>query len=384
MVDENNKKHAAGYSSSYLISAAGSLGIALQNYQAVDMLLKGVVPASQYVALASGGVCSGAVNFWMNVDLLNTFFERFDAANHGINPKTREAYYTPTTTWDHVIYYGGIAIFTVTGVLFGLMAFTFAMESPLAMLSLGVGLFVTAITVLQEVEAWLQSFDKNKTNDTQTPIAQQSLGYKLGYLITWGNILALSLAFSLGLASSLIALHVAALPAIIIGFGVAFTFGLFTEYYFYSQFLPDFCANFEENWGDFMASPSATLHLAYVSINALVNAALAYSALELLTTLLFAASISLPPAAAIMALSVLSAFFVGSASFILGMDFLTPKKEEKPTESQLNAVNDEEPSKASSGTSAWGIFGSSNSKPILTTAYDAVVNAYASCCSATA
>jgi len=363
MAGESSNEHSAEYYS-YLISAAGSFGIALQNYQAVEMLLKGIVPASQYAtpyiqtaAFLSGGVCSGAVNFKMNVDLLNDFFQRFNPANKHthpetnktfyMNPKTKKAYYAPDTTWEHTTYYGGIAIFTVTGVLFGLMAFTFAMESPLAMLALAVGLFVTTITVLQEIEAWLKSFDEININEIST--WSQYLGSCLGYLITWSNILALSLGFSLGLASSLMTLHVAALPAVITGFSVAFTAGLFTEYYFYSQFLPKFCANFEENWLAFMASPLPLFGLLCVSINACVNGALAYSALELLTTLLVAASFSLPPAAALTALSVFSAFFVGSASFLLGMDFWTQKPEEASLQAQ-----------ASSGAPVLGFFAQPN------------------------
>lgn len=360
MTDETNNEHFIKYAS-YFIAGAGSLGIGLQNYQAVDMLLKSITSASQYThaaAFLSGGICSGAVNFNMNVDLLNDFFQRFNPENQRIDPKTGEIYYInpktitpetpegipyylPKTAEEKFQYYGGIAIFSITGILFGLMAFTFAMESPLAILALAVGLFVTVITVLQEIEAWLQSFDATNTYEITT--WSEYIGHCFGYLITWGNILALSLGFSLGLASSLMALHVAALPAVITGFSVAFTAGLFTEYYFYSQFLPKFCAQFEKNWAAFIESPLSLFGFFCISVNALVNAALAYTALELLTTLLIAASISLPPAAAITALSVFSAFFVGSASFLLGMDFWTQKPEEEPI-------------KTTSGVSTQGIF----------------------------
>jgi len=61
-----------------------------------------------------------------------------------------------------------------------------------------------------------------------------------------------------------------------------------------------------------------------------VNAALTYAGVELLTVILVAAGVGLPPAAVITALSAVSALFAGSASFILGLDFWVGDKPKKP------------------------------------------------------
>jgi len=345
---------------SRVLSGLGALGVALQNYQAVELFLKGMTSASKYsahiqaAAFASGGLCSGAVNFCMNVKLLDAFIERLTSGD--------DYFYKQLTPWEQAQYFAGIAVFVVTGILFGLMAFTFAMEGPLAMLSIGVGLFVAAIMTVQEVETWLNAWDKwakaklEGATEEENLTDLQLIGKWCGHIIAVGNVFALSLTFTLSLAESLMALSIAANPAIIAGFAVAFTFGAFTEYYFYNEYLADFCKNFGDNWELMMNSPYALLGLLTVSTNAFVNAAVTYSALELLTALLLTASIALPPVAMITAISVASAFFAGSASFILGMEFwigdASPKPEKEQAKPPVHAANDE----SSFGKSKQGFF----------------------------
>lgn len=323
-----------------LLAALGAAGVALQNYQAVQLFLKSVLPASQHsmyaihaAALGAGGVCSGLVNFKMNMDLLDDFFARWKFEDYTAYVAAGYFDYKEASLQKQVKYFGGSFIVVVTGVLFGLMAFTFAMGSPLAMLSLMVGLFVTAITMIQELEAWLAAFDPKNLSETEAVAdAWEIFGQWCGYIIAVGNVLAFSLMFTLALAETLIFLQVAAVPALMIGAAVSFLFGGFTEYNFYAPYLTKLCGQFEDKWKAMMARSDALLGLLCISTNAFVNAALTYATLELLTALLVSASIALPPVAAITAISAALTFFAGSASFLLGMNFWIGQAEQAKVE----------------------------------------------------
>ena len=317
---------------SEVLSTLGALGIALQNYQAVELFIKSIQATSQLssgfiqtIAMSAGGACSGLVNLKMNIKLLDGFFERMNS--------DKDYQYKTLTPWQQAQYFAGIFIFVVTGILFGLMAFTFAMEGSLAILSIAAGVVVAGIMTIQEVETWLSSYDFKATQHQQPLSTIQNFGKICGHIIAMGNVLALSLLFTLSLAQSLMLLHVGALPALLIGAAVAFTFGAFTEYYFYNFYLSEFCANFGSNWTLMMSNPQASVGLLCVSTNAFVNAALTYSGVELLTVLLVTAGVAVPSVALITALAATSAVFAGSASFILGMDFWIA---EKSTKAQKN------------------------------------------------
>ncbi|NDH67045.1 MAG: hypothetical protein EBY22_03865, partial [Gammaproteobacteria bacterium] len=88
--------------------------------------------------------------------------------------------------------------------------------------------------------------------------------------------------------------------------------------------------DFGKNWEKMLAIKHAWAGIACIATNALVNAALTYAGVELLTGVLLAASITLPPVAAITALAAISAFFGGTASFILGTAFWIGQNELKP------------------------------------------------------
>ena len=265
------------------------------------------------------------VNYWMNVGLLKDFYNRMTS--------TKDYQYKSMSAWQRLHYFSGIFVFVVTGILFGLMAFTFAMTGPLAVLSIVAGVFVAAIMTIQEVETWLKWFDPEDENqhDTAQPLTtMQMFGKWVGHIIAAGNVLALSLLFALGLAQSLMVLHVAAFPALIVGFVVAFTFGAFTEFFFYNYYLSDFCKDFGKKWGEMLALPNVKFGFLCVITNALVNGALTYAGVGLLTGLFVAANITLPPMLAITVLAAVSAFFAGSASFILGLDFWISQNKPAP------------------------------------------------------
>ena len=412
----------------YIISALGAAGVALQNYIAVDLFLRGIVGgftsitrllsgAIQAVAIGAGGACSGMVNFFINIELLEGFLERITSDKSG-----REM-----TGWRKFRYYAGIFAFALTGVLFGMMAFAFSMANPLAVLALAAGVFVTIIMTIQEVETWLQSFDEKvrimfsqpKTDDEDKVVSSNEVlivhadsVYKIGFCnkygkyetkdivdadllvylkqykqkgdidtaahldkineiltsldtcsqkrslkdifntwkstLTWskacghiiaaGNVIALSLLFTVALAEVLVVLQVAAFPAFVIGLSVAFTFGAFTEFYFYNFFLAKFCNKFEENWEKMKATKFAPLGYVCIGVNAFVNTALTYAGVGLLTGTLVLAGIGMPPLGLIMGLAAVSAVFAGGASFILGMDFWIRKMSSKPVEEVADAI----------------------------------------------
>lgn len=298
---------------SFIFSALGAAGTALQNYTAVVMFLRGLVGVAtipKYIsgiihglALGAGGLCSGAVNLFINLDLLDGFFARMTSSKPSI----------PLTGWEKFQRDMGIFIFSVTGVLFGLMAFTFSAATPLAALSVASGIFVAIIMTIQEIETWLQGFEHTRLKMTW--------GKLCGHLIAAGNVLALSLLFTLGLAEFLMVVQVAAFPALMIGFAVAFTFGAFTEFYFYNFFLAKFCHNIESNWEAMKSSHYSWIGFLCIGINAFVNGALTYSGVGLLTGAFTLAGIGLPSAVLITGLAVISAVFAGCASLFLGMDF---------------------------------------------------------------
>lgn len=310
---------------SRMLAGFGAMGVALQNYQAVAMSLSGLanslIPASRWLdwgtqltALTTGGIGSGMVNFYMNVELLDDFYNRINS---------NEPYqYTRLSLGKKIQYFAGIFVFVVTGILFGLLTFTFAMEGPLAILSIAAGVCVAIIMTIQELETWFKSWDPVRNTVIAAPLSSiQIIGKWLGHVIAAGNVLALSLLFTLSLAQGLMALQVAAFPALMIGLAVAFTFGAFTEYYFYNFYLSDFCKDLGKNLSKMMQTPNAWFGLICVTVNASVNGALTYAGVELLSGVLIAANISIPPLVAITALAVVCAVFAGSASFILGLDF---------------------------------------------------------------
>ncbi|NCT57036.1 MAG: hypothetical protein GW760_04910 [Legionella sp.] len=322
----------------YAVAGLGALGVAVQNYQAVESFLKSVLPLSyhgsyamQAAAVGAGGLCSGLVNFKMNMDLLGDFSARWQYQDYEAYIAAGYFDYKNATSLEQAKYLGGSFIVIGTGVLFGLMAFTFAMGSPLAMVSVALGLFVTIITMIQELEAWLAAWDPKNGPTTGLP---QSFSEWCGYMIAVGNVLAFSLMFTLSLAQTLILFHVAAVPALAIGAAVSFLFGGFTEYNFYAPYLTKLCGQFGEKWQEMMASDRALVGLLCMSVNALVNAALTYATLELLTALMVSASIALPPVAVVTVLSVALTVFAGSASFLLGMNFWISQASTSPIDSE--------------------------------------------------
>jgi hypothetical protein len=337
--------------SAQIISALGAAGVAMQNYPAVMLFLQDTLkhlPATQAstmvmhgTALATGGFASGMVNYWMNLDLMERFYKRMFSNEH-----TEPQYIRyELSAWQQFIYFGGILLFVITGILFGLMAFTFALQGPLAILSGAAGLFVTAIMTIQEVETWLKSYDdkydpKNISQVPPQPLTKlETLGKYCGHFIAAGNVLALSLLFALGLTQTLLFWNImTALPALITGFFVAFTAGAFTEYFFYNAYLADFGQKYAQKWQEMQTIPHLWFGIICIAINAIVNGALAYSGVPLLSGLFVAANVGLPPVAAITALAVISGIFSGSASYILGAAFwidLYAKKDNTPSASDI-------------------------------------------------
>jgi hypothetical protein len=312
----------------YLVSILGAAGGALQSYMAVVALLNGFVDGAFAVtklglsvvhglAITLGGVCGGLVNFFINIKLLENFLER-----------VTEKPMPNLTGWQKAQYWLGNGVFILTGILFGLTVFAFGPIGALAAVSIAAGVFVAVIMMIQELETWLEGFDNldegNKKSISEVVsewAATLTKGKILGYVITVLNVVALSLLFTLGLATFLMGVGVPALPAVIAGFAVAFTGGAFTEFYFYNRFLSTFCDKFVENIKEFWNSKYAPLGLVTAGINAIVFGVTSYVGIMSMTGLLAAASIAVPPLGVVIAVAATVAVFAGVASFILGVDF---------------------------------------------------------------
>ena len=357
---------------SILISALGAIGVALQNTIAVALFLRSVISGFTTitnllskiihgVAIGFGGMSSGMVNFFMNVELLDDFIARMSTKQSNLNLKG----------WRKFRYYAGTFVFVVTGILFGATAFTFGMSTPFAAIAVAAGVLVSIIMTIQEVETWLSSFKPEAPEDVgledKTSLYNLFIHWKstltfnkaIGHFIAAGNVIALSLLFTLGLAEVLISLEVAAFTAFVLALSISFTFGAFTEFYFYNFFLADFCNNIGKEWQKLKQSPHATLALICVSINAFVNGALTYSGVGLLSGLLLTAGIALPPVAVLVGLASVSAIFAGAASFLLGMKFMIPKTLEQNPRPMVAANQDIPPNgwvKNTTGTSGLGFF----------------------------
>lgn len=312
--------------SAYIWSVLGALGVAIQNYLGALLFIQALLKSTtksvmilvQTTAISLGGICSGMVNFLMNIDLLKAFFQRI----------TGKKQLPPLTKGQTIRLYVGSAIFIISGILFGLTAFTFGMTSPLSVLAIIAGIFVAGIMIVQELETWLDSFQQENVDEQQTLTAifhdwlkKLNLKKGIGYLIALGNVMALSLLFTLGLAQCAMMLGIAALPAFIIGITISFTIGAFTEFYFYNAFLSKFCENIVKKWTSITSQKYAPIGISLAALNALVNGALTYSGVQLLSGLFISAGLSAPALGSMIALCAICALFAASASFILGIDF---------------------------------------------------------------
>ena len=325
------------------LSALGALASAVQNtlslVQFFQKISSGLMSTSAIfrnlvygLAVSAGGVCGGVINFVINKALLEDFFERI-SGNKQHPPEL--------TGWRKFRYYAGITVFVITGMLFGACAFTIGFTSPLTILSVAMGLFVTFIMVIQEVETWLQSFDELRLNKEGQVMSLGEMfkdwrdnltrGKVLGHFLAAGNVLALSLGFAAGLTEILtvsnpllIFFALPVMPAftgLAIATIIAFSFGAFTEFYFYNHFLAQFCNNFEANWQAMAVSQQAKFGFLLCGLNGLANAAGAsFLVWVFFDTFLIAAGIALPPIGMIISLSLICGLFAGTASFILGLD----------------------------------------------------------------
>lgn len=406
-----------------LLAFLGAAGVGFQNFTAFfEVLVGGFALANAPalgLAIVAGGVCSTAVNFFLNAELLYDFYRR-------VTKKPLPA----LSAAGKVQYVIGTGVFVITGVLYGMTAFSVAAAGGLSalgvagILAITVGIFVSIITIFQELETWLVSFDNplaveihikvqklefdpkakvetvidrlliklqelktkqekelkdgedkkqqknqrlqlllDKNNEVQVELALLStqflakqldkneviqaikklqadaekiqpslpnsaknwwekfksnpIAYVTGLIVSLGNVMALSLLFTIGLTTFLIFVGVAALPALIIGFSAAFTAGAFTEFYFYQGFLTDFCDKIKTELGGL--TPKWRIGLVAVLVNGIINAVLAYFGVQMLPALFSAAGIVVLP---LLPLSIVCAVFAGLASVLLGTSFL--------------------------------------------------------------
>jgi MFS family permease len=312
----------------YIVSMLGAAGTALQNYSAVAAFLKSIFHAAfagskiglgliHGLAISLGGLCSGVVNLCINIELLENFLERVTQKK---KPQLQG--------WQRFRYWFGSGVFVATGVLFGLTTLAFGPIGPLAALGIAAGIFVAGIMIIQELETWLEGFD-NVGKEQKKSLKEIFKEWKatltkskaFGTIIAIGNVVALSLLFTMGLGSFLLSVGVPALPAIVTALVIAFTGGAFTEFYFYNRFLATFCNKIKENWHKFWQTKYPIVGLLCGVANSVVNGVLSYIGIMMITGLIAAAGIAVPPLGVLIAVAVTAALFAAAASFILGMDF---------------------------------------------------------------
>lgn len=328
----------------YTVSTLGALGIVVQNFMAVSSLVKDVMSASfaaskaglglSYgIAATLGGMCSGLVNLFINVDLLKSFYKRLTKKKR---PELKG--------WEKFRYWAGSSVFVITGILFGLTAIAFGPVGVLAAIGIASGIFVAVIMMIQELETWLESFDDKKNKEPKTIKelffewkASLTKGKVLGVVIAIGNVVALSLLFTVGLASFLMSAGVAALPALIVGAVVAFTGGAFTEFYFYNRFLSEFCHSISDKWQKIKNSKYYGLGIAAASLNAIVGGVLSYVGIMMLPAILIAAGVAVPPLGVLMAVAIVASIFAAAASFVLGVDFWQ-RTQQKPKDNDIKEM----------------------------------------------
>jgi hypothetical protein len=315
-----------------ILSLLGAAGTALQSYMAVAGFIQGLlhvafaasragIGLTHGLAAVLGGFCTGIINFSINTELLDSFIHRI---LHKPSPEL--------SGWQKFRYWLGCGVFILTGILFGLTAIAFGPTGPLAIVSLTAGIFVAIIMMVQELETWLESFD-NPDNLPKKSLKELFYEWKnslnngklLGFVISIGNVVALSLLFTVGLCTFFTGMGVAALPAVAISFGLAYTCGAFTEFYFYNRFLSAYCDKFSDNWKKLMEGPYPYLGIACAATNAVVNGILAYVGVMMIISLLAAASLAVPPLTVMIGIAATLAVFAGAASGILGMNFWLKK-----------------------------------------------------------
>ncbi len=298
----------------YTIAFLGAAGSSLQHTMGMVSFINDVSKASEALAtglaVAFGGVMSGLVNLSVNFECLESFGLRL----RGKKPKPK------LETWNKkLLYWGGIAVFVVTGMLFGSTAVAFGSVGVLGAVAMGFGVFVGIIMVIQELETWLDRFDKERVSVKEW-LKNLTLGQGFALVVSIFNVLALSLLFTLGLTTLLVSMHVPLVPALITSLVISFTGGAFTEFYFYNYFMDGFCKNLKtisENWRNFKKTKWPVVGMLCIVVNAGVNSALCYSGVLLLNTLFIAAGWAPIP----LEVAVVVAIFGGMASFLLCSDF---------------------------------------------------------------
>lgn len=300
----------------WVISILGGLGVALQNVMGIVALLQGVGMAAtevgtafmHIIATSLGGLCSGVVNTFINLDTLESFFQRI----LGIKPMPS------LERPQKIVYWLGVGVFIITGLLYGLTAFAFGPIGALAVLGIIAGVLVAGISTIQEMEVWLARFDADFKDVTEDGSTKSKI---IGKIITIGTIISLSLLFTMGIATFMTGVGAPIIPSLIVGFGLSFTAGAFTEYVFYNRALGDFCQHFDQKWENFKKSRWPVLGFTISVLNGLVNGALAYIGMTLLIGLIVSTGVAAPPLGVVIAVGLIVAIFSGAASTMLGISF---------------------------------------------------------------
>ena len=339
-----------------VVTSAGCLGIALQGAAGVSFL----VP--MLIALILGGM-NGFVNLLETVELIERILWRGDRNPNDGKKRLSipEILRKLDTRGKQIKFLLGCFAFMLTGGLFIGSGFAIIHgASFLAIVAYIGAILIGVIMIMQELEVWLSKYDdldklpkpprstrKPKTADGAVPSTK--LWWWLGWVISAGNVFAVSFLFAYGLSY--------VVPTLVIGstlwwvavFSVlALTaVGGFCEVVFYMSFLPAFCGNFftpnfkrdkkssrkqlsrwdvlKQKW----AKSRAYTLVSILSVlgNAAVNLIVFYTTSRLAWAQCFGVLVHLkvmsffPSGGIVLGLSVSIAAFAGVASAILGLEF---------------------------------------------------------------
>jgi hypothetical protein len=134
------------------IAFFGGVAVGFQSFSGLfdALVLKVPFLVNLLLGIAGGAICSTTVNFFLNLELLEDFSQRLMGKKpfpHFLDASTR------------VKYWLGIIVFLISGLLSALAVFAVGATGGWMVLAVIAGLMVSLVTIPQEVETWLASFD---------------------------------------------------------------------------------------------------------------------------------------------------------------------------------------------------------------------------------
>lgn len=203
----------------------------------------------------------GAAGWFANQSVNDVSFEDFH--KYARKPNLEEAEFTcqnlkKRKSW---VFYFGVLLFVISAAMYGATAFAFGEWGPLQQIAAALGLVSAIVTVIPEVENWIDPYYHKADNVSifEYISGERKNGWAL--FLTLLNVIALSATFAIGLVS-FFQVFITTLPmttAIIISIAIAYSIGGATPFYFYLKAITDTFTNFKQTyWPAFRNAPGST------------------------------------------------------------------------------------------------------------------------------